>query len=426
MIKEFNIKKNDIISITGAGGKTSLLFSLALDLSKYGKVLVTTTTKIFVPLKEQYNHLCLGNISLPISENSITVFGEKIENEKIWSASLDKIENISQYFDYILIEADGTMGKPLKGWKENEPQIPSFSTKTIAVIDVSILGMPIDDINVHRLDLFNRQFNSSCSNVITLDILTGYIYSNNLFKNSSGENYLFFNKIESLCSFKKFFTVANALKFKNIIWGSIKENNFYTYKEIIPIVMASGFSRRLGTDKLSTILPNGLTVLENTLLSIDTVPFNKKVIVGKNLFTKEVAKRNSYLYLENNNSHLGQSESIKLAINNIQTDGYMFIPGDMPFLNEDTLFELIYNFEKSNEIVVPTVKNELFAPLIFPKKFRPNFLELSGDSGGKKLLKNNSFVSVNFNNPQIFLDIDTPEDLSLVINFFKNQFGGNK
>lgn len=59
--KYFNIIKNDVITITGAGGKTSLLFFLAEKLSEYGKVLVTTTTKIYCPSEEKYESLIIGN-----------------------------------------------------------------------------------------------------------------------------------------------------------------------------------------------------------------------------------------------------------------------------------------------------------------------------------------------------------------------------
>lgn len=45
----FNLIKGDIVSITGAGGKTSLMFYLANKLKKRGTVLIVTTTKIFKP-----------------------------------------------------------------------------------------------------------------------------------------------------------------------------------------------------------------------------------------------------------------------------------------------------------------------------------------------------------------------------------------
>ena len=47
--RNFNIDKKDIVAITGAGGKTSLIFFLAKKLAQFGKVLITTTTKMYKP-----------------------------------------------------------------------------------------------------------------------------------------------------------------------------------------------------------------------------------------------------------------------------------------------------------------------------------------------------------------------------------------
>ena len=46
-----DLVKKDIISFVGAGGKTTMMFKLAEELRLNNKVLVTTTTKIYVPLK---------------------------------------------------------------------------------------------------------------------------------------------------------------------------------------------------------------------------------------------------------------------------------------------------------------------------------------------------------------------------------------
>ena len=40
-------------AITGGGGKTSLLYGLGAELEKLGRVLLTTTTKIFRPTPEE-------------------------------------------------------------------------------------------------------------------------------------------------------------------------------------------------------------------------------------------------------------------------------------------------------------------------------------------------------------------------------------
>ena len=59
--KKLRIEKNSITAITGSGGKTSLMFRLAEELSLKGKVLITTTTKIFAPDENQYENLFLFN-----------------------------------------------------------------------------------------------------------------------------------------------------------------------------------------------------------------------------------------------------------------------------------------------------------------------------------------------------------------------------
>ena len=51
LIDTFKISKKDIITIVGAGGKTSLMYSASSLLRKDYKVLVTTTTHIYIPDK---------------------------------------------------------------------------------------------------------------------------------------------------------------------------------------------------------------------------------------------------------------------------------------------------------------------------------------------------------------------------------------
>ena len=56
------LKTGGILSVTGAGGKTSLMFHLAASLAGAGKrVLTTTTTKIFQPSPVQSKTLIISD-----------------------------------------------------------------------------------------------------------------------------------------------------------------------------------------------------------------------------------------------------------------------------------------------------------------------------------------------------------------------------
>ncbi|MDO7205691.1 hypothetical protein Q5M85_17895 [Paraclostridium bifermentans] len=57
------IKENDVITVVGAGGKTSLITYLSKQLSSEYSVLLTTTTKIYIPKSSDYNNIILTDKS---------------------------------------------------------------------------------------------------------------------------------------------------------------------------------------------------------------------------------------------------------------------------------------------------------------------------------------------------------------------------
>ncbi|OZV10266.1 hypothetical protein CIW83_21260 [Tissierella sp. P1] len=134
-----DIDKAEMLSFVGGGGKTTTIFELAKEfifLNK--KILISTTTKVFTPLKEEYNYLFLKDIDKDFNplNATITIFGEEIKNGKLEGISSEKLEEIfaRNIFDIILIEADGSKRKPIKAPGNHEPVIPTTSTKTIGVI----------------------------------------------------------------------------------------------------------------------------------------------------------------------------------------------------------------------------------------------------------------------------------------------------
>ena len=91
MYEIFHIKKGDIITLTGAGGKTSLMMALATELAQIGKVLITTTTKIYKPLNTQFQKLILKDSAFVGQGKNIFVLGNSIEDNKLTGVSLSLI-----------------------------------------------------------------------------------------------------------------------------------------------------------------------------------------------------------------------------------------------------------------------------------------------------------------------------------------------
>jgi probable selenium-dependent hydroxylase accessory protein YqeC len=227
------------VSITGAGGKTSLMFTIAEELRNEYKVLVTTTTKIFIPERDQYDFIhmlkaCDDHYVSSI-DSGIYVLGESFREEgKITGLNCEQLEELSQYFHITLIEADGSKRKPLKGWKENEPVICEGTSKTIGVLDIKTIGMIINDDNIHRLSRFLNITDTSEGERVDVENLVSLIFhKEGLFKDSRGERILYISKVETENDRRNLKLLLNCINernngyISNIISGSIREKHFH-------------------------------------------------------------------------------------------------------------------------------------------------------------------------------------------------------
>ena len=224
----FDIKKGDIISITGAGGKTSLMVSLALALSKKGRVLWTTSTKIAMPEKG-FDRIftSFGDYFDDKSAMSLCL-GEKVPGvDKLSSIGYENLKKIKDDFDYVLIEADGCRNLPLKFWYPHEPVIYDFSTKVIAILPVKIIGRNVSPDFIYNYEGFSKNIGTGIIDTEKINKIIAY--DNGFYKDFDKEKYFFFNQVESEKDFKFIEGFKEAFNFSDIklIYGSVKEGKFY-------------------------------------------------------------------------------------------------------------------------------------------------------------------------------------------------------
>ena len=242
LIDTFKINNKDIITIIGAGGKTSLMFSASSLLRNDYKVLVTTTTHIYIPDNNLYDKIIMltdfenenYNNILQNNKNGVYVIGSHIvNNSKIKGLTFDMLDKITPYFDVVIIEGDGSKEKSLKGWNDNEPVIYPKTTKTIGIVDISSIGIDINEENIHRVDKFLEIINDYSNNKVNIEHLEKLILNEKgLFKFSKGEKILFINKIEDINKRKNALNIIKDIKNENqsyidkFIYGSIFNNEF--------------------------------------------------------------------------------------------------------------------------------------------------------------------------------------------------------
>lgn len=158
-----------VVSIVGAGGKTTLMYTLANQLVSAGKrVLTTTTTKIFKPTPEECPLTILSKRSdeiiekahLLMQDNPHITLGAEYEplSGKLIGVYPDVLADIqeSDLFDYIIIEADGAARKSLKACSFNEPVVPEFTDCLVSMAGLDVVGKPLAEQWVFRSNIFSN------------------------------------------------------------------------------------------------------------------------------------------------------------------------------------------------------------------------------------------------------------------------------
>jgi len=156
------------IALTGSGGKTTIMFQLGRELVLQGKrVIISTTTKIAAPSgKEEWFLLDKGIKSFRESwrkssrEPALCIVGSRLveEDKKLDAINMETVRELITWedLDYLLIEADGSRGKALKGHAPYEPVIPENCDIVIAVAGLEVLGHPLSAEYVHRHEIVMR------------------------------------------------------------------------------------------------------------------------------------------------------------------------------------------------------------------------------------------------------------------------------
>lgn len=153
-----------MVALVGAGGKTSLMYALASEVSrKLPPVVTTTTTKIYPPLTLESPRLLLQSEepdleSLPAL---LAKFGH-VTVARSFNHDIGKLEGISEamvdlcstHSRLVLVEADGAAGRPIKAPALWEPVIPQCANLVIPVVGLDSLERPALSEWVFRLDRF--------------------------------------------------------------------------------------------------------------------------------------------------------------------------------------------------------------------------------------------------------------------------------
>ncbi|MDD9302227.1 MAG: putative selenium-dependent hydroxylase accessory protein YqeC [Desulfobacter sp.] len=201
-----NLNLPQVISVVGAGGKTSFIFTLAkAAASQNASVLVTTTTAMFNPgmfetdcpsckRSQPFDRLFIGSGSDLLAQaaepGKILVAGadQKQKGKKLAGYSSPDLAPLAaaRSFDLVLIEGDGARMRPIKAPAPHEPVILESTDMVVGCIGLDCINRPLDDPFVHRPERLAELSGQSVGEKITEHTLFSLVRSRfGLFKSTS-------------------------------------------------------------------------------------------------------------------------------------------------------------------------------------------------------------------------------------------------
>ena len=199
------------MALVGGGGKTRLMFVLAEELRQAKKrVITSTTTKIWHTQARHSSYVGLvqshptwrDELSKELKAHGHGFLGHSLlESGKVQGINPSLADALYQdrEVDYLIVEADGSAGRPVKAPAPYEPVIPPSATKVVGMMGLEALGEELSSEFVFRVDLFSKLTGLTVGQRLTPSVLCHlFFHPEGLFKGTpvSAKRIAFLNKLD--------------------------------------------------------------------------------------------------------------------------------------------------------------------------------------------------------------------------------------
>ncbi|SHJ04122.1 molybdenum cofactor cytidylyltransferase [Dethiosulfatibacter aminovorans DSM 17477] len=187
------------------------------------------------------------------------------------------------------------------------------------------------------------------------------------------------------------------------------------------IILASGFSRRFASDKL-TYRVLGMPLVEHVVKNCLDSKLDEVIVVYRKIQINEYLKNYNIKCIKNENAEEGMSASLRLGIENTdpKSDGYMILMGDQILFDSNDINRMIEEYEIHEKIIAATYKGKRRTPVIFPSSYYDRLMKIKGDEGGRSILKDsgNDTIYIEYDSIKS-IDIDRMEDVDKVLEYLE-------
>lgn len=178
-----HLPSKPLISIVGAGGKTTTMYTLSTELAAQGKkVITTTTTNIYIPRADETDTLIIGTETPTLlnmvhgawkQHRRVTVASKAIEGGKLAGILPEQPFELLQNggADVVIVEADGARHKMIKAPTEHEPVVPLQTNVALVVMSAESINQPLNAEIAHRPERMAALLNIETGDILTPALL---------------------------------------------------------------------------------------------------------------------------------------------------------------------------------------------------------------------------------------------------------------
>lgn len=415
------------MAFVGAGGKTTAMFGLARAMPS--PVVVTCSTHLGAWQSRLADRHVVVAPGQPVGDigpiEGVTLFtgpeGERERYQGLEAGQLTGLAVLSDRRGYsVLVEADGARQRALKAPAAHEPVIPEWVDTIAVVAGLSGLGKPLTEEFVHRPERFSQLSSLPVGTAVTEEGLAKVLaHPDGGLKGIPAhcERVLILNQADDEGQINAALRVATMVHqtYPSIIIAALEKPAVWRVVEpVAGVLLAGGGASRFGQPKM--LLPwHGQPIIRRiaaTALAAGLEP----VIVVTGAWDGEIRtalEGMPVVFAHNPDWQVGQSSSIQagLAALPAQTGAALFLLSDQPQVTADLITRLVERHQQTlAAITAPRIQGQRGNPVLFDQETFPALRSLAGDTGGRALFGQYPPDFLEWDDPRMLQDIDTPED----------------
>ena len=182
------------------------------------------------------------------------------------------------------------------------------------------------------------------------------------------------------------------------------------------LVMAAGSGSRFGRNKLEAVI-DGKTLLRRALEAVPREEFACVTVVTQYDGAAALAEEFGFAVVRNDRPEDGLSRTVRLGTEAMAScDAIMYQVADQPLLERDTVRREVELFRAHPDMIVGLGHNGVRGnPCIFPRRFFPELMALTGDTGGNVVIRAHPESLLLYETAAAELrDVDTVEALAAI------------